>query len=121
MRSKFPAMSLDERAQRLLGDRDPAGEVRAVTRDAVGQRGQNEDADLALEPLGGAAADADRDQRVGRERRVRPVRLGRAEREQEHRVGGHVRIREVGEVHARASPSNTALTQLDRALDSRLG
>ena len=81
MRSKFAAMSVTSERSVSSEIETVPGEVRAVARDAVRHLGHHEHGYLALEPLGGAVADADRDQRVGLERRVRPVRLGRSERQ----------------------------------------
>ncbi|HKY12479.1 MAG TPA: hypothetical protein VJL85_03970 [Gaiellaceae bacterium] len=48
-----------ERAQRLFADRDPAGEVAAVTGDAVRDLREDEHVDLAAQALGRATADPD--------------------------------------------------------------
>jgi hypothetical protein len=71
----------DQQAQSLLADRDGAGKIRAVAGDAVRHRRKDEHVELAPEAVGRPPGDAHGDDRVRRERRVGPMRLGRAERE----------------------------------------
>jgi hypothetical protein len=76
----------DHRLQRLLAHVDRPGEAGRVARHRVGQRRQDQHVHLGVvcKPRRDALAGADRDDRIGRERRVRAVRLGRPDRPEQH-------------------------------------
>ena len=77
----------DHRSERLFAHVDRAAEARRVSSHAVGERRQDERAELGIgsQLAGHALADSDRDDRVCGERRVWPMRLRRTHRKEQYR------------------------------------